>query len=127
MKFHHRMIEKQDHLLVLVGGKWRGEAGFSLIDLIASECRRLGCERVLIDGNAVYGELPDLDRFIAGERIAAVLRGIRMALVCQPHYVTKFSETVAVNRGAMFFTTADPDQAMRWLMSGSDDSHATSD
>lgn len=118
MKLHYQMIEKPDHLLVAVGGKWRLKPILSLIDAIADESQRLSRDRVLVDASDIYGELPTIDRFAAGERIALSCMGIRMVALCPAHYITHYGETVARNRGATFYITSERDDALRWLMSG---------
>lgn len=105
-----------DYLLVTLTGTWQPAPMLSLVDTLADECRQRGCQQVLIDGMAVQGNMPDFARYQVGERIAAVLGGVRVTLLVPQTTINKFAENVAVNRGARFFVTADRAAALGWLL-----------
>ena len=124
MRVRDRFIEAEDHLLVVTRGRWGRDAALRFVDSIASECRKSGQDRVLIDATDVTGKMPDFDRYIIGTRIAAACEGIRIAAVIRAEYINKFAENVAVNRGASFFVTSSRDEALQWLMADSPDKTA---
>lgn len=57
-----------------------------------------------------------MDRFLIGEYLASVLRGIKMAIVYKKIYANKFFEDTAVNRGASIKVFPDQETALQWLM-----------
>ena len=72
--------------------------------------------RVLLDARAVRGPLSELDRYLAGARIASVLQATRVAVLAAPDAViTRFGANVAARRGGQVFPTKDIDEARQWL------------
>lgn len=112
--------EYPGYALVKVAGSWRRDLLLKYIDRIAIDCRFHGCDRVLVDALEVGGQLTDIDRFVAGERVAEVCKGIRMAAILPAHQINKFGEFVATSRGAELLVTSDRDQALKWLLTGAD-------
>lgn len=109
-------LEQMPHYLcVTLTGAWQLAPMLSVIDTLVEECRQRDCRAVLLDGMAVQGTMPDFARYRVGERIAAVLSGIRITLLVPRHTINKFAENVAVNRGAHFLVTADREAAIAWL------------
>jgi len=105
-----------DYLLAEIAGHWNRDEILSYPDRVAEECRQQGKKRVLVDAGAIVGPIPDLDRFLLGERIAEAMQGVRVAAIVKPELITKFTEDVAVNRGAIFHVTSQPDDALQWLL-----------
>lgn len=104
------------YLLISLTGCWQVEAVLATIDTIVAECRQRGCQRVLVDSMMLEGSLPDWDRYEVGLRVAEVLRRVRIAVLGPPRIINKFSENVAVNRGAQLLVTADRAAALAWLL-----------
>jgi hypothetical protein len=98
------------------GGQWNLPDVFGLIERARDEADASGLARVLMDMRRVTGPIPDMERFFAGERVAAVLRNrIRLAVVAREEDINRFGENVAVNRGARIRVTSSEEEAVRWL------------
>jgi hypothetical protein len=99
-----------------VSGAWNLTDIFALIDRVRQEADAAGLAAVLVDLSAVPGPIPQMERFFAGERVAAVLRHrIRLAVVARAEYIDKFGENTAVNRGARMAVMLSEEHARAWL------------
>ena len=108
------------HVRFDVAGPWNLADIFALIERVRAEADGAGLERALVDMREVPGPIPEMEKFFAGERIAAVLKHrIRLAVVARAEYITHFGENVAVNRGARMAVTSSEEHALAWLETGS--------
>jgi hypothetical protein len=99
-----------------VAGSWSLSEIFRLIDLVRKETDAAAVDRALVDLREVPGPIAEMDRFFAGQRVAAVLKNhIRLAVVARAEYINKFGENVAVNRGAQMAVMSSEEHAMTWL------------
>jgi hypothetical protein len=57
------------------GGPWNLADVFALIERAREEAGAAGLGRILIDMRRVTGPIPEMERFFAGERVAAVASG----------------------------------------------------
>jgi hypothetical protein len=104
---------------VQLTGDYTLEGFKRVIDEILVETARRGCPKVLLDTSTLaIGNLSTFDRFEMG-RYAAGVWGYRVkaAVIALPEVLTRFAETVAVNRGAMVAVFARDDEALAWLRS----------
>jgi hypothetical protein len=87
-------------------------------DLIRKQCEAAGIYRVLVDVTDVtYSELPTLELFFLGEKVAESLRDtIKIALVWQGDTHDYFLETVAINRAAYLRIFEGEEDARHWLL-----------
>ena len=107
------------HVRFEVGGQWRLPDVFALIDRVRDEADAAGFDRAFVDMSRISGPIPEMERFFAGERVAAILKNrIRVAVVAREEYINKFGENVAVNRGARLAVLSSEDHAMAWLEAG---------
>jgi hypothetical protein len=86
--------------------------------IIRTECEARGIFRILVDVVAVtYLELPTLELFFLGEKVAEVLRDrIKIALVWHGGARDNFLQTVAANRAAAIRIFESTDTARIWLL-----------
>jgi len=86
--------------------------------LIRKKCEALEEYRVLIDLVAVtYTELPTLELFFIGEKVAEVLRDrVKVAMVWHGDTREDFLQTVASNRAASIRIFQDTETAAVWLL-----------
>jgi len=97
-------------------GRWDLPAIFGIIQAVRDDAERAGLDRAIVDLRAVDGPIPDLERFFAGERVAAVLGGrVRVAVLARAVDINKLGENTAVNRGARIRVTADEGEAEAFL------------
>jgi hypothetical protein len=100
------------HVRFDVAGKWSLPDVFGLIERVREEADTAGLERALIDMSEVTGPIPNMERFFAGERVAAVVKGrIRLAVVAREEYINRFGENVAINRGARISVLSSEEHA----------------
>lgn len=108
--------EDSDCLVAKVRGEWHIQSGLQLIDEMARQCRERGSTRILCDLREVRGPLGEADRYLAGTRVAAALKTLKLAVVAAPDaVVTNFAVNVAERRGGRMFTTKSLEEARRWL------------
>ena len=108
--------DQPDHLLVRVDGQWQGQTILSMIDEAGRRCQDRGYTRILFDCRAVRGPLSESDRYLAGTRVAEVLKSAKVAVLAAPDtLITGFGQKVAERRGGRLFATKNIDEALQWL------------
>jgi hypothetical protein len=104
------------YLAVNVEGTWSEAALDDLLDQVRNEADARGHDCILLDLMGMPPPQSDLLRFWAGERVANRLPPPFRVAACVPaHLVTRFGETVAVNRGATFAVFSTEREACEWL------------
>src|SRR5262245_9483410 len=116
MKLQHQFEEADSYLIVKWTGQWHLPDVLAIFDAIGEECKRRGLRLVLIEGENAHGPVPNFERFLMGDHIAKVCRGLRIAGVFQAEYINKFGENTAVNRGADVLATGSRKEALHWLL-----------
>jgi hypothetical protein len=101
----------------VVSGPWDNERMLATL----REVRRLGTEqgvnRVLFDCGGIAPPRSEFVRFQTGVAFAEVLGPrFRSAAVVPAAMITRFTEDVAVNRGARLLVTDDHEAARLWLL-----------
>lgn len=111
-----------DHLFVQARGQWHIPSILRMIDEIARACLQTGCDRVLCDASFLQGPRSEHDKYLAGTAVAERLKGARFAVVARqgPSDFNQFAMKVANQRGAAMLSTADIDEARRWLLREND-------
>jgi hypothetical protein len=108
--------DQPDHLLVHLDGQWQLQSLLKMIDEAGRRCHERGYSRLLCDLRAVRGPLSETDRYLAGTRIAEVLKAVKVAaVVAADAVITGFAGKVAERRGGRLFVTKDIDEALQWL------------
>lgn len=110
-----RCEPRHDRLDVTVTGRWALAAFRPLLEGIRDACERHGLRPVLVDARAVPDNIAAAERYEAGKQIAAMLPGLKIALLFDPARTTRLAENTAVNRGADMAIFGAPDEAMAWL------------
>ncbi len=105
-----------DYLACTVTGNWVTAELMRFVDTAAAEVKTRGYRRILADMSAVTGLPSELDRFFMGKHVAALLLGIKTAVIYNKVYADKFFEDTAVNRGAWIMIFSDKQAAMEWLL-----------
>ena len=97
-------------------GAWELDGIYRVIQAVREEADRSGLELAFVDLRAVDGPIPDLERFFAGERVAAVIGSrVRVAVLARAQDINKLGENTAVNRGARMLVTSDGAEAEAFL------------
>jgi hypothetical protein len=122
---HTRHEPHSTHLLVVASGTFDLESATVMAREAIEAAEALGLERVLVDCRSVEGTLSTIERFayanLVAERHARYLsargRQLRVAYVGREPLIDpeRFTETVAVNRGALVKMTTDIAEALAWL------------
>ncbi len=86
--------------------------------IIRTACEESGIYRIMVDVVAVtYTELPTLELFFLGEKVAEVLRDrVKIAVIWHGDTRDGFLETVALNRAAAFRIFDSTETARIWLL-----------
>ena len=86
------------------------------LERMAQFCKEHGIKDLIVDISQQVSETRTMQMFTLGTSVPEILRGIRIAVVCQPFdEETKFGETVAANRGAISSSFTSVEDAQRWL------------
>jgi hypothetical protein len=113
MKF--RREPRPDRLDVTVTGRWALGSFRPMLEAIRDACDQHELRHVLVDARAVRDDIAAADRYEAGKLVAAVLPGLKIALVFDPARTTRLAENTAVNRGADMSIFGEPGDALAWL------------
>lgn len=114
MHYQTRSHDKYAHISAT--GEYDFRQLFSFIEHLKAETDRLGARRLLVDCSELQGQIPEVDRFEGGQKVAEVFGPFtQIALVLAPGTVTKLGELAAVNRGAHLLVTDDHAEAENWL------------
>ena len=107
-------------LKLRVTGTFRSrEETFRVMDRLKIEAAAHHCRCALLDLTAAQGRTSDIDKFYLGEYAAKLFgSALKVAVVFPAEGITKFGETVAVNRGARLAVLATQEEAMAWLRQG---------
>lgn len=117
MEWHTQLVEN-DILVVAVKGPYSPpEERLGFFANVATEARRVGVTKVMIDARESTGDLRTMDRFQYGELAATYLRPFKLAFVIRADLLepARFGETVAVNRGGNVRVFGDANEARAWL------------
>ena len=117
LKLAHERLE--NYLFVWGEGEWTEKAIRQAIDEIAEVARTHGYTRVLVDALNLSAPSTELNRYLAGEHIAEVWRGLKVAVLYPDEINTGFTQMTAANRGAQMVVFSDRESAERWLMNDS--------
>jgi len=115
--------EGPGYLIAEVEGEWDQKDAEREIITIRDEAIRRGQTRLLLDLRGLSPPRSGMTKFFTGEYIAKVL-GYPFklaALATRELYDGGFAENVAVNRGANLLTFFEREDALEWLLSGSNE------
>lgn len=112
------ILKKQEYLVMTIQGTYDYGEFMELPQQILHECEDNGCDKILVDLNAVIAdEIALIELFFIGERIAHVLgKKIMMAMVWKRQSLSDFLVDVATNRSARLKIFATQQRAEYWLL-----------
>lgn len=104
-------------LVLKLSGEFDFHEYMSLSKVILDKCNEELVFNVLVDSLELdYSKLTVMNRFYLGEKFADVLRlKVNLVIVLSDIYITRFSETVAVNRGLKTKIFSDIESAKEWF------------
>jgi hypothetical protein len=107
------------YLIVEVSGQWTVDDLDQQDDVIRDEAEKHGLTRLFINARNLSQPDTEMTRFSAGAYVAKFWpQPFRTAVLYKPELITRFGETVAVNRGAALTVFSDRKAALRWLLQG---------
>lgn len=86
--------------------------------IISEACSKFNCRKVLVIARQFKRELDTAQAFDSGVEASRIVQGISLALCLKGHKpdeLSKFFQTVALNRGATVEFFDDEDIALEWL------------
>jgi hypothetical protein len=110
--------KREGYLVMRISGSYDYWQVILYPDLIRKQCEALGMNRILVDvGEVTYTELPTLELFFLGEKVAESLRDkVKIALVWEGDPQKDFLEIVAANRAASIRIFEKSVVARQWLL-----------
>ena len=104
-------------LVLKLSGEYDFQEYMSLSKVILDKCNEELVYNVLVDSLELdYSKMTVVNRFYLGEKFAEVLRSkVNIVIVLSDIYITRFSETVAVNRGLKTKIFSDIESAKEWF------------
>jgi len=104
-------------LVLKLSGEYDFQEYMSLSKVILDKCNEELVYNVLVDSLELdYSKMTVVNRFYLGEKFAEVLRlKVNIVIVLSDIYITRFSETVAVNRGLKTKIFSDIESAKEWF------------
>jgi len=114
----YSLIEENNRYLHYeILGKYSLDKGKKILEELYAQCVEKNIHRLLVDITKKDGVIPTMDRFDLGELIAKLFSfKIKFAVIVKKDQMNKFSETVAVNRGANLYVFSDQKEALEWLL-----------
>ena len=107
-----------EYLFAKVVGKWIQPDANLLLEELKNKSEEFEKKIILIDAHELTLPNTEFVRFSTGEKIAALFSySYKIAVISQPEKTNKFTETVAVNRGANFKVFYSESEAKEWLLS----------
>ena len=120
MSIDLRYEERAGYLIVAACGQWTEMAVKQAIEDLRNEADKRDFIRIFLDLRELLPPAHETIRFFTGEHIAKIWRSpFKVAVIARPERINKFTENVAVNRGATFAVFSEKTAALEWLLEGS--------
>jgi len=118
MSSRYAFESKNEYLVMRIAGRYDYWDFIQYPKIIRAACEEREVYRIMVDVVAVtYTELPTLELFFLGEKVAEVLRDrVKTALIWHGDTRDGFMETVAVNREAAIRIFDSTETAKIWLL-----------
>jgi hypothetical protein len=109
---------RTDYVYMKIVGVYNSQQFMGLPEIILNECGKVKSEKILVDMlNVDFSNLSTMERYFLGEEFAKVISyHASVAAVVPEKVITKFLETVAINRGANIVVASDFSVAESWLI-----------
>ena len=120
MSIDLRYKERPGYLFVEIYGQWTEAAVKQAIEDLRDEANKRDFIRIFLDLRELLPPAREITRFLTGEHAAKIWRPpFKVAAIAKPERINKFTENVAVNRGATFAVFSEKAAALEWLLEGS--------
>lgn len=93
-------------------------ASTAALHAIAAETRRTGAKRLLIDTGPLIGQLTKSEHAAAGEQVAILFPGVRVAAIAPVGRPVGEIAPTARSKGADYLGFATRAEALDWLLAG---------
>ncbi len=112
------ILMEKEYLVMTIQGTYDYWKFMEFPQQILHECEDNGCDKILVDLNAVIAhEIALIELFFIGEKIAQVLGNkIMMAMVWKRESLSDFLVDVATNRSARLKVFETQQRAEYWLL-----------
>ena len=106
---------KGDIIFFICDGPYSKEFIIELMLFIKKTLDENNLKKAIVDGTAITGNIPDLERFELGKLFAANLSRYRIGMLMEAKKINKLAENTAVNRGGDILISGDREAIIRWL------------
>jgi hypothetical protein len=119
MKSHYTFEKKENYLHLVLTGEYDKDDFMFYPKLISQTCAEENSKRIMVNALSLQGtDLSTMDRFDIAENLANTLGSkAKIAVVWPKEHITRFAETVAVNRGTLINVVGSIVDAELWLKS----------
>ena len=109
---------KESYLYFTVSGEYNFTDFMNYLKIVKHECEKAKIYRVIFDAlNVTKTDISVMDRYFLGEKIAKIMRSkIKLAVVWPEKDISKFAETVALNRGGNIYVIGEIESAIEWIL-----------
>lgn len=113
-----RFIQQPDYLEAVLSGFVNPAAINAVVHEIASEIRRTGARRVLVDTGPVIGQLTQSEHAAVGEYLAPLFGSARVAAIAPLGRPVGEIAPAARRHGAVYMGFRTRAEALQWLLAG---------
>lgn len=113
-----RFIQHADYLEAVMHGFVNAVASTAALRQIADEVRRTGATRLLVDTGPLIGQLTKSEHASAGEQVAKLFPGVRVAGIAPIGRPVGEIAPAARRKGADYLGFATRAEALDWLLAG---------
>ena len=118
MYSRYSFTKNKEYLVMVISGKYNYWDMIKYPKIIRNQCLKERIFKVMVNATELnVGEMPIVEQFFLGEHIADVLRDhIKLAVVWQGLYHSRFLQSVATNRSALLRIFRSVKNAEIWLL-----------
>jgi hypothetical protein len=111
-------FKKHDsYLEIITAGEWEPQPVIANIDLLKEMAEKMNYNHLLLDATLLGLPKTEMTRLLTGEYIAKMLPPpFKIACLTSVASYNRFTENVAVNRGAQFAVFLNHQAALKWLL-----------
>ena len=114
-----RFVQHPEYLEAVMHGFVNPDASTAALHEIAAETRRTGARRLLVDTGPLIGQLTKSEHASAGEHVAALFPGVRVAGIAPIDRPVGEIAPAARGKGADYLGFASRAEALAWLLADS--------
>jgi len=105
------------YLEILATGEWEPQPVIANIDMVKETAEKMNYNNLLLDATTLALPKTEMTRLLTGEYIAKELPPpFKIACITNLASYNRFTENVAVNRGAQFAVFLNHQDALKWLL-----------